>query len=407
MTEQLSLPQKHYFRLKGMEAEEVLAQLANRTFLTDWCFPNPVLPSGKELCDLLVVFDETVIIWQAKSLKAKTTGKLREGELQKNFRQLGGAKRQLFDLKTPITLQNARRRAEQFDPSNIREVFLISVLLGDTPELLSMSQRVKGHQCHVFTREFTEIVLNELDTIADFCAYLREKERTRDRVGSFILEGGEEQILGWYLLNDRTLSRLDGCTSVFLTDGIWDEMSHRPEYQAKKKADEISYIWDELIDRAHTSDSPEYERVARELARRNRFERRYLAQAYFDAHMKAHENATPEVNFRRVFVDEYGVFCFVFAHSDVSREKRRDLLETVCFVARGKTPQHKMVVGIATEMQVRRESSLDYLLLEIPEWGPEQEVASKRLQDEFGILRKPTRSEFSTDEYPETSTRSG
>ena len=160
---------KHYFHLKGQQAEAVLHDLAYRSFFVDWCFPNPKLPNGKELCDLLVVFDSTAIIVQAKSLKVGKTGLLNAKEVEKNLRQLAGARRQLFDLKTPVELANAHRTIEQFDPNLIREVFLVSVLLGDTPTVQAMATEVKDHQCHVFSSEFTEIVLNELDTINDFC----------------------------------------------------------------------------------------------------------------------------------------------------------------------------------------------------------------------------------------------
>ena len=40
-------PNKHYFRLKGKEAESILTELAEKTFLADWCYPNPLLPDGK------------------------------------------------------------------------------------------------------------------------------------------------------------------------------------------------------------------------------------------------------------------------------------------------------------------------------------------------------------------------
>jgi len=49
----------HYFREKGERAEAIIHNLATKTFLTDWCYPNPKKPDGKELCDLLVVFDDT------------------------------------------------------------------------------------------------------------------------------------------------------------------------------------------------------------------------------------------------------------------------------------------------------------------------------------------------------------
>ena len=44
---------KNYFYLKGKNAEKIVHDLASKTFITDWCYLNPMLPSGKELCDLL------------------------------------------------------------------------------------------------------------------------------------------------------------------------------------------------------------------------------------------------------------------------------------------------------------------------------------------------------------------
>ena len=55
---------KNYFNIKGINAEKLVHNLALKTFLTDWCYLNPCLPGGKELCDLVVVFDDVAIIWQ-------------------------------------------------------------------------------------------------------------------------------------------------------------------------------------------------------------------------------------------------------------------------------------------------------------------------------------------------------
>lgn len=60
---------KHHFSLKGAAAEKVVHDLAAESFFTDWCYPNPQLADGKELCDLLVVFDHVAIIIQVKNLK--------------------------------------------------------------------------------------------------------------------------------------------------------------------------------------------------------------------------------------------------------------------------------------------------------------------------------------------------
>jgi len=77
--------QKHYFRLKGAKAEEMVQDLANKSFFIDWCYPNPKLPNGKELCDLLIIFDDIAIIWQIKDLKLDANNKYKKAEVEKNY----------------------------------------------------------------------------------------------------------------------------------------------------------------------------------------------------------------------------------------------------------------------------------------------------------------------------------
>jgi hypothetical protein len=72
----------HYFREKGAAAEKIIHNLATKTFLTDWCYTNPKKPDGNELCDLLVVFDETPIIWQIKDLKTDEYGRYKPADLR-------------------------------------------------------------------------------------------------------------------------------------------------------------------------------------------------------------------------------------------------------------------------------------------------------------------------------------
>ncbi|MDR0579853.1 MAG: hypothetical protein LBG21_04550 [Campylobacteraceae bacterium] len=83
---------------QGVDAENYIEELANKAFFKDWCFKNPRLPNGKELCDLLVVFDDVVIIFQVKSLKLhEDTGKYNKSDVEKNIKQLGGAKNKFLN----------------------------------------------------------------------------------------------------------------------------------------------------------------------------------------------------------------------------------------------------------------------------------------------------------------------
>lgn len=171
---------RQHFTLKGKRAEQLIQELAERTFLTDWCYANPRLPDGKELCDLLVVFDTTAIIWQIKDLEVDKEGAFRASDLEKNLRQLSGARRQLFHLKTKVEVSNPRRGTETLDAAKIKDFHLISVILGSSDRVPSHPMRfleeIKGYLAHVFVLNFTELVLNELDTVSDFCEYLRALE---------------------------------------------------------------------------------------------------------------------------------------------------------------------------------------------------------------------------------------
>jgi len=386
---------KHYFREKGAVAERIIHNLATKTFLTDWCYPNPKKPDGKELCDLLVVFDDTAIIWQIKDLKTDKDGRYKRAEVQKNLRQLGGARRFLFDLKVPIELKNPRRGKEKFEPDQIKSVHLISVLMGEGTEPFPFVQFVKDRKIHVFTREFADISLSELDTVSDFCAYLREKESI-DKKKMLLVMGGEENLLAKYLELGRNFSWMDNYDNILIDETVWPRFTSLDQFKAKKKADRISYGWDSIIDRAHDGTSSRYEVVARELARPNRFQRRILAKSFFEGYSEFRE--LDHLIMRRLTKLEDTTYCFLFMEDHHEpRKARRQMLELMCYVARGVHQGNKRVIGIATEAENR---SYDFCLRVQPEWTEKDEEAKAKIQQGTGIFVNPRQSADSDDEYP-------
>jgi len=392
---------EHYFNLKGKTAEQLVQELAIKTFLTDWCYLNPKLPDGKELCDLLVVFDDTAIIWQIKDLKLSKVGKYRKPEVEKNLRQLSGAHRQLFQLRTPIELKNPRRGKEEFDPTSIKEIYLISVLFGEEEDWFSFVEYIKGYTVHVFTRNFTQIILNELDTISDFTNYIRAKESLIKQDKQISILGGEEELLAVYLGNNRSFDKLNKATHVMIDQGSWEHFQNSPEYIEKKKQDEISYGWDSIINRIHEA-SPEYEKVARELAHPNRFERRVLSKDYLEAYTIADADKEHPL-FRRTFSQNGVTYCFLFADDSRPRDYRKGMLKSMCFVARGVYRENQKVIGIATEKKASPTCSYDFALLNIPEWTKENQKEMERIQHETGILLNPILGYTHEDEYPSPS----
>lgn len=386
------------FNLKGKNAEKLVHNLALNTFLTDWCYLNPALPSGKELCDLLVVFDDVVVIWQIKDLRLDIQGKYKESQVRKNLRQLCGARRQLFELGTPVELENPRRGKEPFDATTIKEVYLISVLLGKGEEIFSFVEHTRNYTVHVFTRDFTQIVLNELDTISDFIDYLRGKEALLKQNKEFIIFGGEEELLALYLGNSRNFDTLNEATHIIIDQGSWVKFRNGRRHREKKKQDRISYGWDDIINRVHEA-SPGYEVVARELARPNRFERRSLSKTFFDAYVLADNDETHNL-FRRTFAQKGVTYCFLFADDTKPRGYRKGMLTWMCYIARGTYKSNRKVIGIATEKKASPTCSYDFVLLDMPEWTQYNQREMERVQRETGILLNPEISIVHEDEYP-------
>ena len=388
---------KNYFNKKGKVSENILHNLAEKTFLSDWCYLNPKLDNDKELCDLLVVYDDIAIIWQIKNLKLNKQGKYKLSELEKNLRQLSGAKRQLFDLKKTIELENPLRGREKFDPTVINKIFLISVLFGQGEEMFSFIEEIKRYKVHIFDEEFTKIILNELDTITDFVEYLNKKEVLINTNKRFLIVGGEKELLAFYLFNNRSFDRFNNADHIIIEEGSWDRLQNKPEYIAKKKEDEISYSWDGMISRAHESHLKEYELVARELARHNRVKRRFLSKIFIDSWIKAEKSKYP---YRSMVVSDNITYCFLFQDDPEPRTKRRSHLEEICYIARAKHKDNKKVMGIATEKKFRETCSYDFYLIYIPKLKKKYQDQIKLIQKRDKIFLNPSVQYIREYEYP-------
>jgi len=389
---------KHYFELKGKNAESFVHNLAQKSFLTDWCYLNPKLPNGKELCDLLVVFNHMAIIWQIKDLKKGSDGKYNKREVEKNLSQINGAKRELFELNKSIKLKNPRRGEEEFNPKSIKEIYLISALVGEGEDYFEFVKKIKDKIIHVLDRKAVEILLNELDTINDFINYLKRKENFLSSDIKIDLSGGEEELLAYYLMNEKRFNKLKKYNYIIIQEGCWEKLQKRKEYQSKNKENKISYFWDMLINEAHLSKDSRYEIIAREMAKLNRFQRRCVSKQFIEGHKKA-ENQKNKNFFKRTIKEKGITYCFVYADAP-SREKRKNLLASICLVTRGVFKKNQKVLGIATGMKFSPFLSFEFCLLDFPEWTETEEKNAEELKNILGIYKNQEIFRFSEDEYP-------
>lgn len=374
-----------YFNLKGKNAEEIINILAQNTFLKDWCFLNPNYSDGKELCDLLIVFNDIAIIFQIKSLSVRKDGFYPLNKKEKIFKQIIGAKKKLVTSKKIIKLYNSRQGEVTFDPKNIKAYFQIAIFYGDDEDYMEFERDYADYHIHVFNKNFTNIIFQELDTIRDFTDYLEQKEKIFKSKTSIIIEGGEENLLGYYIENHRSFKKFIKYDNIFLTGGYWENIKKHHQYIQKKKDDQPSYLWDFLIEKVYDCKNPFYEIVAREMAKLTRFERRGISNTFIQANFMA-QSYGPQTQFKRIGAVGGTTYCFLFQKDDLPREYRMKTLEAICYIARAKFPKNKKVVGIATESDIKEMSSYDFGYYQRQRLTKSYLEEVQKIQDETKLL---------------------
>lgn len=394
-------------------AEQFVQNLCRYSFLSLWSIPNPRRrSSSKELCDLLVVCDPDVIIFSVKQVEYKPTENVATGwdrwnskAIERSVKQIYGGERTLASMNQVNGREGTRAiflpRVER------RRVHRVAVALGSKGEVPMATGDLGRGFVHVFDEEATQIVLRELDTITDFIRYLAAKEELIGERDVRMVVCGEENLMAWYLHNGRSFP--EGFTGVFLEADLWEGLSAKEEFRAKKAADRQSYLWDRIIEElAEELDpnltaqygeiddpNPSIERVLRIMAREDRFSRRILAKGFLEFHRAGNVGS-------RVVVSPSGaVYVFLFLPHVCDRERRRNELLGRCFIARGLNSDRRTVVGIATEQYVRGQGySFDACLYEKDAWTKEDQEAMERLQKATGAFVSPRKTQVSEREYP-------
>ncbi len=423
--------------------ERLLADLCEQSFLKLWSYPNPFKDDKKELCDLLAVFDNHVFIFfDRENLSFEKEGndpqvnwnRWKKKAIDKQIITALGAERYIksgksifldenstepfpitFDLEKVvihkiIVAHGAKEACKQFSDENISGS--IGMIYGTSDSELPFPFIVgmdKESPVHVLDSHNLPIIFSELDTFYDLTTYLVEKENTIRSLESLVY-CGEEDLLAHYLLNYDEAekkhyigSRKQEYNNLYLGEGEWSDFITRDEYKNKKKADEISYVWDELIQRTcqNTLDgtllgehSPLEGRSAiHEMAREPRFHRRFLADAITKSIQSFPDSPHPFMTNLSVFSSFYEDKNYVFLQLKVDekgdyeteyRPKRSAMLEIACGATKNKLPSLNMIVGIAIDAPRYHETnSEDFLLMDCADWP--QEIADKFEKENEGF----------------------
>jgi len=460
------------------ESERYLKRLCDQTFLSLWSYSGVYSDEGlvkskqgEEVCDLLALFENHVIIFSDKDCQFPNSGDLTvdwnrwfKKSIQKSVQQLWGAERwikkypnrlflnnlctQLFPLYVP-DLKTAKFHlvaVAHNSSDRCRQKFGGTGCLKVKTSINGSSHNVKSAGSSPFhigdidsSRTFVhilddvslDIVLNTLDTVSDFVAYLTKKEEFF-RSGCYISAASELELLAHYhnFFNDDgerdflIPSNLSGQRSeLILGEGYWKEFEQSPERKAKLEEDRISYQWDALIERvsyyslreelyftSHSTIS-EQEILLRFLASENRFHRRILAEILCDLVYSAPTDGTVTVRYISPLFPLRVCYVFmVFPHADWMtyeeyRHERREALHLRFPIAKLRFPDVQHIVGVSTEttMLGKEGRSEDVIHVDVTEWTSEDEMQAKKIDEELKLSQDLKIFSAHYEEYPSES----
>ncbi|MEO6174925.1 MAG: hypothetical protein ABIP27_07225 [Flavobacterium circumlabens] len=223
-----------------------------KIFLPFWSFANPIGKKGKELCDVLVVCGNIIIIISVKDIRvAENNDALVQYErwvkkaIHDSIDQIHGAERYLRGVDE-VLLKNKRTNVKLPDKKN-REIHRIAIAFGSPANFpLPTGEFDKGY-VHVFDETSTSTIITELDTIVDFTNYLTAKRKFV--ANKTLLMANEVDFLAYYIqtgLEDDIPSN-----AVISGENLWNDYINSNEYAKWQDDVRVSYIWDDMLHHVH------------------------------------------------------------------------------------------------------------------------------------------------------------
>lgn len=439
------------------KTEKDLSELCDLAFLKLWSFPNPYKEPGKELCDVLVVFDNNIIIFSVKNIKYNEAKGLagwqrwKRKAIDESIEQIKGAEKWISkhsdhiylnkNCDTYIPIQSKKR----FNIYRIVVAHGISDSIASVPGNTSGSLGIKYSDnndfkdiqyfvelpkspiYHILDSANLEILLKELDTITDFINYLKEKEKAI-KLSKIVTYTGEEDVMGQYLttIEPKTgkhyiLKDENKDLIVNFENMIWKNFSNSFEYKEKKTLDKDSYLWDEYLKQlceyalngelTGNIDVFQENSPIKEMAKESRFHRRILSDGIIQAVNYFPEIADNYTRKVRLIMSEDNKSAYVFLqikyneqedYEKIVRPKRRQMLNIACGTLKNQYSFLKKIVGIAINSPKHHiNADQDYILLDCKKWTREDRSHYYNLNKDYNFWKQKNELKVvNSYEYP-------
>jgi hypothetical protein len=427
------------------DSEKILADLCNISFFQLWTYPNLFSKPGKELCDLLVVFGNDIIIFSDKNCAygvAEDTElnwkKWYKKSVAHSAAQIENAITWITEKPDEIYLDakcSQRLPLALPDPSKATfhricvalgaggaaQMFLGQPSLRVEPGVKDGTKQLTVGRLshargwvHVFDQESLPLVLKQLSTTPDFVAYLHARSKILGD-GMFVSAEAEMDLLARYLWHNRSFP--NETQRYVVESNLWEKINADQSFLAGQQEDQVSYFWDHLIERVtgHFIGETleignelavlEYEQMARIFASETRFSRRVLSKLILDRAHRARDGAigsllpSCQVDVNYVLYMGSGA-----SQSDYNlyRKDRAMVLQTRCIAAKAVFPEKRFIVGIGLDAAGSGGGSEDFVLMDTLTWSAEALAKAEEIRKQLGYFvdGKVSTDSFIEYEYP-------
>jgi len=271
---------------KGDQGEALVLDLAARSYLSHWCFPNPRDEDGdrKEIADLLIWLNDVLILISIKNYEFNGDHeKYHRKTVEKAVRQIQGAERKLLHSGRDIAVLHPTRGRVVICSSTIKQVIRLIINLGEGEEYYEAGRETsKDRFISILDRDTIETAFEELDTIRDLVGYFVAREGMFRSLEKTMIAGREKDLLAVYMQNARQMPDVTGyAAAAFDIEGAWEGFKSHPQKIARDKDNEESFFVDELVSRELLQLKNGSE-IAEPLMLLSRLERRAFAKAFFE-----------------------------------------------------------------------------------------------------------------------------
>jgi hypothetical protein len=393
---------------QGDIGEDFVNQLAYKSLLKYWCYPNVKDEDGdkKEICDLLVLFKNICIIITVKNYKFNGNHeRYFKSTIEKGIKQLNGAERRLFNFPREIHIKHPEREKEKFEKEKYNTIYRIIVNLGEGLEFYNVREtNANGDFIFVFDKETLQILLTELDTISDLTEYFEKREELFKGRNSVIFQGQEKDLIALFIKHGKKFppefTQEGFNTVVFDIEDQWEEFitEQKEKIKAKKEEDKVSYFIDQLTER-EINNLPNGHLLSQELLVLNRFGRRTLTKIFFDFYSIHHLRNVKATGHRYVELEDIG-FVFFYYSDDIRDEEFTNTMLETAVIGHSINSNYKMkkMYGIATTNEMKQ---YKFMYLEVNEpFSKEIIENANEVIKELGWFTKITKNEFTEKEYP-------